>query len=247
MKRAAPILAALTLGGCGFVADAPPAESPEEVAPKLVAEAPATKGITEVKVPTLRQDGFRRRAAAISVRVRNLSCQGVTMGSGFAIDANTLVTNRHVVAGAAQLEVNTADGRSLTVSTAQVGVLGDIAYIKVEDRLPVPADLDGDPSEGTEVSAVGYPLGGPFTITRGVVLDHVDGTRFGVPGRVMRITAEVQQGNSGGPLLDPKGRVAGVVFAYEVGTEFGLAMPMDSVESFIASGGVQEVPACGEQ
>lgn len=58
--------------------------------------------IGQVRIPTLSRDGYERRAERITVRVRNVSCEGVGGGSGFAIDRSTLITNRHVVAGASE-------------------------------------------------------------------------------------------------------------------------------------------------
>jgi S1-C subfamily serine protease len=169
------------------------------------------------------------------------------MGSGFAIDRGTLITNRHVVAGADRLEINTADGRSLDVVTAEVGVLGDVAFVTVDGSLPVSANLNGDVAPGTDIAAIGYPLGGPFTITRGVVVDEIDGFDFDVPGPIWRITADVQPGNSGGPLLDGRGRVAGVVYAIEIATGLGLAIPMETVDSLVDTAGLEPVPACGSE
>jgi S1-C subfamily serine protease len=245
-RRLALALAAAALAaGCGLV-EAPP-EAPAGNAPAVLPDAPAARGIAGVTVPTLSRDGYQRRAERVTVRVRNLSCQGVGTGSGFAVDASTLVTNRHVVAGADLLEVNTSDGRTLEVATAEVGVLGDVAFVGVDGTLPVAASLDGRAEPGSEIAAVGYPLGGPLTLSRGVVIDRIDGSRFDVPGPIVRISAEVQPGNSGGPLLDRQGRVAGVVYAIEIATGLGLAIPMDTVESLLAAGGTTTVPPCGSE
>lgn len=246
IRRTATALAAcLVLGGCGYIADRPPDRSPVDEAPRVVTDAAEAEGISDARIPTLRQDGFNRRAATITVRVRNLSCSGVGSGSGFALDRHTLVTNRHVVAGAERVEVETADGRSLSVSTTSVGVLGDVAFVRVKDRLPAVADTGGSAAEGADIAAVGYPLGGPFTVSRGVVVDRVDGAVFTIPGDVVRVTARVVPGNSGGPLLDARGRVAGVVFAIETATGLGLAIPMDTVDQLLERGGLADVPGCG--
>lgn len=244
-RLAALLLVPLLATGCGAVADAPPDMSAEEASPPLIAENAAARSVTSITVPALTQDGFERRANLISMRVRNLSCQGVSTGSGWALNGSTLVTNRHVVAGADQLEVEAGDGRSYTVRAAQAGVLGDIAFVEVAETLPVVADVDDTVGPGDEVAAVGYPGGGPFTITRGVVVDAVDGTAFGVPDQVLRVTARVQPGNSGGPLLDSRGRVVGVVYAIETATGLGLAMPMTTVDNLVSSGGFEAVPPCG--
>jgi S1-C subfamily serine protease len=239
------VAAAMVASGCAGLVEAPPGTPPEKVGPKITPEADAARGISRVAVPTLSQNGFQRRAESITLRVRNLSCQGLGTGSGFAIDSTTLVTNRHVVEGADLLEINTSDGQSLDVSTAEVGVLGDVAFVTVDGALPRTADLQGAARQGSEIAAVGYPLGGPLTITRGVVVDEIDGTRFGIPAPVFRVTAEVQPGNSGGPLLDGKGRVTGVVFAIEIATGLGMALPLESVSTLIQQGGTTAIPPCG--
>jgi S1-C subfamily serine protease len=241
------LAAGVLWAGCGALAEAPPHASPAQQAPAVTPDAPAAKGIARVELPTLSQDSFTREATQITVRVRNLTCQGVARGSGFAIDRHTLVTNRHVVAGAERLEVDTADGTTLKVSTARVGVLGDVAFVTVDGVLPVSANLSGKADQGEDIAAVGYPLGGPLTITQGIVIDRIDGSRFHVQGNILRISAEVQPGNSGGPLLDRKGHVAGVVYAIEVATGLGLAIPMDTVNTLIDEAGFEAVPACGAE
>ncbi len=231
--------------GCGGLAAEPPAASPERLSPPVDRDAATARGITQVRIPTLSRDGFERRAEGITVRVRNLSCAGLGMGSGFAIDRSTLITNRHVVAGASRLEVNTSDGRTYDVTAAEVGVLGDVAFVKVNGELPVVASLDGRAQPGSKIAAVGYPEGGPFTLESGSVIDRIPGEPFGINGRLVRISADVRPGNSGGPLLDRRGRVAGVVFALELDTGLGLAMPMSTVNDLLEQAGTTSVPACG--
>jgi S1-C subfamily serine protease len=232
--------------GCGPLLDAPPADPPASVAPRVDPDVDAANGIVHVRVPRLARDSAERRAAQITVRVRNLTCDGLGTGSGFAIDSSTLITNRHVVEGAQRLEVNLSDGRTLTVSTAEVGVLGDVAFVMVDATLPVIADLGGRAAPGSEVTAVGYPLGGRLTISPGTLVDRIDGYEFAVPGTIVRTTAEVEPGNSGGPLLDAQGRVAGVIYAIEIDTGLGLAIPMSTVDRLLESGGTQPVTDCRE-
>jgi len=215
------------------------------MAPPVARDAPAAGGIVRVSVPRLSRDSLQRRTERFTVRVRNLSCEGVGSGSGFAIDATTLITNRHVVAGAERLEVNTWAGRTLQVEAAEVGVLGDVAFVRVAEQLPVSADLGGSATPGSEITAVGYPLGGPFAVSSGVVIDRIPGDAFGVPGTVLRVNAEVQPGNSGGPLLDGQGRVAGVVYAIEISTGFGLAFPLSTMDALLEQAGTTVVPPCG--
>jgi S1-C subfamily serine protease len=231
------------LTGCGELrAAAPPAQSPTTTVPTLSVAVGAAEAST---LPALRRHSFRRAASEMTVRVRNATCQGVYLGSGFALTSSVLVTNRHVVAGADALDVDTWDGHTMAVDAAYVGVLGDIGLVSVSGRLPRVAKVGRDAAAGDVVTVVGYPLGGELTLSSGVVVDTVDGRRFGIPGTVMRLTARVEHGNSGGPVLDVRGHVVGIVFAIETATGFGLAIPAEALKSLVTAGGLEEVPACG--
>lgn len=244
------VLAALclTLCGCGadeLIANEPPSQPPQLTVPELENADPAARSLASKKLPTLARDSAERKARALTVRVRNTSCLGVGTGSGFAIDADTLITNRHVLAGASELAVSTWDGRSLEVSSAAVGVLGDIGIVDVSGALPSPGEYERTVAAGNVVTAVGYPLGGELTLSKGIVVDLVEGEIFAVPGQVLRMTAQVQPGNSGGPVLDEQGRIVAVVFAIEIATGLALAIPIGTMEELIESGGLEGIPACG--
>ena len=131
----------------------------------------------------------------MTLRVRNISCAGVATGSGFAIDAHTIITNRHVLQGAAVLELNTWDGVSLDadVNEALTGRLVDIGVTRVSADLPAVAELGKDPRSGDRVTAVGYPLGGPLTLSEGRVTRYLDGRT---------LPAEVAFGREGARALD---------------------------------------------
>jgi S1-C subfamily serine protease len=63
----------------------------------------------------------------------------------------------------------------------------------------------------------------------------VSGDHYGEGGSVMRATAVVQQGNSGGPVLDEQGRLVGIVFAIEVATDYALVIPMEDISALAES------------
>jgi S1-C subfamily serine protease len=247
-RLAAAVGVALAFAGCGVQASAPPDEEPTISVPRLVRVSSDVPSAVRVEVPKLRAQSFARRARKLTVRVRNISCLGVGTGSGFAIARDLLVTNRHVLAGAAILEVSTWDGRSLEVDTAEVGVLGDLGIAFVKGTLPRVGSYGRPPKPTTPITVAGYPLGGELALTSGTVVDYVDGARgLGVPGRVMRLTARVQPGNSGGPVLDAKGKIVAVVYAIEIATGYGLAIPVDTLRSLIRVGGYEPVPPCGSE
>jgi S1-C subfamily serine protease len=106
-------------------------------------------------------ESTRQRAREVTVRVRNRGCSFVATGSGFAVTAHRLVTNRHVIEGAEQLQLDSWDSRSIPVAVHRVAYLHDLALIETVEDLPRVARLaTGDPEPGAEVAAVGFPLGG---------------------------------------------------------------------------------------
>jgi S1-C subfamily serine protease len=249
MERAAAFVIVLAVlgAGCSLQADEPPEATPGVTAPELVTVSDDVSQAERVQLPRLARDSAERRARRLTARVRNVTCAGVIRGSGFALGPNLLVTNRHVLAGAEELEVSTWDGRTFEVSSATVGVLGDVGFARVKGRLPVVGAFGPPPQRGDLVTAVGYPRGGPLTLSEGSVVDRVDGGNLGVQGEVVRLTARVRPGNSGGPLLDRRGRIAGIVYAIERGTGFGLAIPVDTLRRLERAGGLEDVPPCGAE
>lgn len=238
-------LLGLATSGCTLVAAAPPSDDPTPSIPAVAPVDPDAARLANVQPATLARDSAERVARRMTVRVRNSGCDGVATGSAFALDRHTLVTNRHVLAGADQLELDTWDGTSLTVSSGSVGRLVDLGVVTTVVSLPGVGRYGSRALDGSRVAVVGYPLGGPLTITEGTVVDRVDGGRFDVPGDVLRMTARVEPGNSGGPVLNASGDVVGIVFAIEIATRFALAIPVDTLKSLVARGGLQDVPACG--
>jgi S1-C subfamily serine protease len=242
---AAALALAGVVTGCGLRAADPPDEEPEVAPPQLVPVAADVPEAVRVRIPRLAKDSAERRALRLTVRVRNVNCLGVGVGSGFAIAKDVLVTNRHVLAGADRIEVSTWDGRTLQAVAAQVGVLGDLGVAYVRGRLPQVGKYGAPPRDGDAVTVVGYPGGGEVTLSTGTVIDLRPGRGYGIEGRIMRLTARVIPGNSGGPVLNSRGKIAGVVYAYELSTGFALAIPVDTLQRLVRRGGYEPVPPCG--
>jgi S1-C subfamily serine protease len=251
MRRLLRLVAALAavLAACacaGQAEEAPKAVSPATL-PDLEPVAADVDTAKAARLPDLVRDSVAREAKRLTVRVRNVGCQGIATGSGFALTRNLLITNRHVLAGASLLQVSTWDGHSFQVSTAAVGRLGDLGIAQVEGRLPLVGRFGPAPTRGASVTAVGYPLGGPLRLSHGLVVDRVDGGQLGIPGSVLRVTARVQPGNSGGPLLESDGLIGGVVYAIERRSGYGLAIPVDTLRRLARIGGFEGVPPCGSE
>ena len=79
------------------------------------------------------------------------------------------------------------------------------------------------------------------------MIDSVDGSNLGVPGQVMRLTANVLPGSSGSPVLDSEDRVIGIVYAIEISTGYGLAIPISTLRDLVQAGGFEQIPPCGSE
>jgi S1-C subfamily serine protease len=146
------------------------------------------------------------------------------LGSAFFVDASgLLITNYHVIAsevdptykGYSRMFVRMGDATSARAPAKVVGwdKALDLALIKVQIKPEyVFSVVDSAlPRVGDSVYAIGSPAGLEKTVTSGIV--SALGRRFLQIGDVIQIDAAVNHGNSGGPVIDSFGRLAGVVFA----------------------------------
>ena len=165
--------------------------------------------------------GVAARVLPSVVTVRVASSSGSSMGSGFVVSADGYVmTNDHVVEGAGTQNVTAvfSDGSTATGKLVGQDPESDIAVIKLNRDGLTPVEFgDSDAiAVGDPVLAIGSPLSLANTVTAGIV-SAVDRTiQAGEPGGTVRYYAAIQtdaavnQGNSGGPLVDAGGRVVGV-------------------------------------
>ena len=146
--------------------------------------------------------------------------EGVGSGSGFIIDESGIaVTNNHVVTGAATLDVYVG-GEEDPVNAKVLGVseCSDLAVIDLEgDGYPFLSWYDGEVDAGLEVRAAGFPLGDPeYTLTSGIVSKArtAGDTNWASVESVIEHDANIQPGNSGGPLVHAEtGEVVAVNYA----------------------------------
>jgi len=142
-------------------------------------------------------------------------------GSGFIIDPSGLiVTNNHVVTGAATLEVFVGgDDRGRNARILGVSECNDLALIQLTGGgdHPYLEWYDGEIRPGLDVYAAGFPLGNPeFTLTSGIVAKaRAGGDLTGTSSidHTIEHDANIQPGNSGGPLVTPDGKVVAVNYA----------------------------------
>lgn len=229
------ILALTVTSGCGVLPDwtaLPPLE-PHQV--RALELGPSIADLPEV-VPGGAQVGFGD-AERQTLRVRNIRCLGLGTGTGFALDAHTIVTNRHVVDGMSSLELTTFDGRAITVDTVLVAEKADLAIVTTVEQLKTTAQLrDDDPSLGELVQIVGFPDGGRMTISTGTVRGFTTDPDNAAFGEVVVTDAEVAPGNSGSALLDSDGAIIGVVYA-KTETGWSMAIPVTTLIDLMATDG----------
>jgi serine protease Do len=135
-------------------------------------------------------------------------------GSGFIVDPKGIaVTNNHVVTGAATLDVYVGDSDE-PVSARVLGTseCSDLAVIDLEgDGYPFLEWYGGDVQAGLDVTAARFPLGDPeYTLYSGIVSkENADGeTNWASVDHVIEHDANIQPGNSGGPLVTDDGHGA---------------------------------------
>lgn len=192
----------------------------------------------------LSPDGFAQ-VERLAVRIRNVGCASLSTGSGFAIDATTLITNRHVVADSAELQVSTYDGRDIDVTAASTAALADLAVVRTADELPsFPELAPDDPQVGDAVTVVGYPQGGVLTLTTGRVIGSTTDPLNENLGQVLVTDAQVEPGSSGSAVLDEDGRVVGVVYAKNAADQ-SYIVPVSVLRALLADDtAFTAVPAC---
>jgi S1-C subfamily serine protease len=187
----------------------------------------------------------------VKVQGTAVSCDRSIEGSGFVYAPQHVLTNAHVVAGVTQgLTVTTINGAvyhdaKVVLYDPQV----DIAVLYVPNLNLKPLQFNDQGQAGADAVVAGYPLDHSFT----AVAARIGGAQNAVgpdiyqTGTVNRqifeIRAQVEPGNSGGPLLSPSGTVYGVVFAAAVDTaDTGFALTASEVASDASAGADQTVP-----
>jgi S1-C subfamily serine protease len=180
---------------------------------------------------------------------------GSQQGSGFVLDRDGhVVTNHHVVSGSGTIRVTLWDGSSYRAELVGEDPSTDLAVLRIDapasKLVPLRLADSSDVEVGDAVVAIGSPFGLDGTLTSGIVSAlHRQMTapnRFAIADSI-QTDAAINHGNSGGPLLDDRGRVIGVNTQIESesggNVGIGFAVPSNTVRSIsrqlIASGEVE--------
>lgn len=165
-----------------------------------------------------------------------------SLGSGFVVDpSGIIVTNRHVIADADEIEVTFPDQTKLIAKVIGQDAKTDIAVLKVESDKPLPSLSFGSSKEirvGDWVMAIGNPFGLGGTVTLGIVSARNREITEGPYVDYIQTDAAINRGNSGGPLFNMEGEVIGINTAIisPTGGSIGLgfAIPSDTAQAIVA-------------
>ena len=206
----------------------------------------AAEGLTASQIYTQNVQSVVLIEATVTAEYFGQTSTGVSSGSGFILtEDGYVVTNYHVVEGAASVDVVLHDGASYPASLVGQDSTNDLAVLKVEASGLDAAELGSSDNliVGDQVVAIGNPLGElTSTLTVGYVSAKertidTDGTVI----TMIQTDAAINSGNSGGPLFNMKGQVVGITTAKYSGSSssgasiegIGFAIPISDVQEYI--------------
>jgi S1-C subfamily serine protease len=166
-------------------------------------------------------------------------------GSGSILDQHGhILTNFHVVEGAEKISVTLHDGESYEAKLVGYDRPNDVAVLRVNAPAEQLAPMDLGDSSRLRVGQIVYAIGNPFGLERTMTTGIISSLNRSLPtqgGRTMKsiiqIDAALNRGNSGGPLLDTRGRLIGMntAIASSTGenTGVGFAIPVETIKRVV--------------
>jgi S1-C subfamily serine protease len=185
--------------------------------------------------PSVLESPAAQAAAESVVKLQGTACGLGTQGSGWVVSPGLIATNVHVVAGHDSTRVLAPGGQVASARAVYIDATNDIALLQARglDARSLETSTQDDRSQ--KVALLGYPRNGPLTATAGTagaartVLSpdaYGEGTR---PRVVVPLRGSVQPGESGGPVVDRRGRVVAMIFGGTRDRRGGYAVPVGLV------------------
>lgn len=196
-----------------------------------------------------------RAAAGSMVKITGVarSCSRSQEGSGWVVAPGRVVTNAHVVAGErSQLVRLRGTGPAYDARVVVFDSKRDLAILDVPGLRAPALKLGTDVDRGASAVVAGFPENGPYDLEAARVRQVLTATgndiygRPGIARQVYSLYTTVRPGNSGGPLLDPSGRVIGVVFATSLDDpRTGYALTLKETRPVLAQAGASSPVSTG--
>jgi S1-C subfamily serine protease len=153
----------------------------------------------------------------------------VSQGTGFAINENEAVTNRHVIEGAKNVIILTSNNKKYTVThIISPDKNLDLARLYIASKALFPLKIArSDPSLGQSIIVIGNPLGLEQTVSNGIISAIRNDKLF---GKVFQLTAPISKGSSGSPVFNMNSEVVGVVTYYiSGGQNLNFSLPLTTI------------------
>jgi hypothetical protein len=206
--------------------------------PRLNGPAP---GVAPPRAAIAHEPGVRAAAGSV-VRVLGTACGLGVEGSGWVAGKGLVVTNAHVVAGQEDTTVQAGGrGPGLHARALAFDPRDDVAVLSVDGLDAPPLAIAEHPQRGTEGAILGFPHDGPYDVRAariGSTMTVVSSDAYGhgpVQRPITALRGNVRSGNSGGPVVDARGRVVTTVFAATVrGPHGGYGVPNAVVRHALA-------------
>jgi len=173
----------------------------------------------------------RIKPSAVAIETFDVQGKALSRGSGFFVESDRVVTNRHVIENAYRVEVHSSNGSVFQVKgVLAVDAEGDLALLKVDPGANVIRSLSLErtsPQEGESIVVIGNPFGLEGSVTNGIVSAVRDIPTF---GRIIQITASISPGSSGSPVVNMRGQVIGVATLQITGGQsINFAIPSERI------------------
>jgi S1-C subfamily serine protease len=207
---------------------------PEPIAPVAAPDADLTRDPRTVAA----------LASVIHVRADSQACQQAQVGSGWVVSSGRVVTNAHVVAGADTVTVSVrGTGRNRPARVVAFDPRRDVAVLEVPGLGAPPLPQGRALAAGQPAVLAGFPGDDGLWVGAARVRGTLDAAgqdiydTTGVVREIYSLRATVRRGASGGPVLDPRGEVVGMVFATSLDDpDTGYALTLDEVAPVLRRG-----------